>query len=434
MRRSVVRLIAAKELRDLVRDRRTVLLILVLPALVWLLFGLSGTLFALSLDKPTVVAVLGGDALPAGGAWPALVQGERFAPEFDTAKEAGGELVARPMTGDPAELLQSRRADAVLVVSPGLAADLDKREAKPAVKILQREGDAKSKATAKRLTAVVRAWEAKLREVRFQRAGLPPDFDRVLTIEDPQADKPKEKKLADELRDTFSRAFPFILVMWLVAGAIQPAVDITAGEKERGTMETLLISPAERGEIVYGKFLATTAFAFASVLWNVLWLTGAALALQAFLGFPVISLPGVVGCVVLAVPVAMLFSAVCIALGVFAKSTKEGQYYLIPLVLVTMPLAFWSMLPGVELSPATCCVPVTGPMLLQARLLSVGPDPIPWAYFAPVLASSALWVALALWLAVRQFKSESVLFRETAPGPANPFARLFRRKPKPIGQ
>jgi sodium transport system permease protein len=52
------------------------------------------------------------------------------------------------------------------------------------------------------------------------------------------------------------------------------SIDMTAGEKERGTMETLLISSAERTEIVAGKFAATTGFAFASVVWNVLWITG----------------------------------------------------------------------------------------------------------------------------------------------------------------
>ena len=105
-------------------------------------------------------------------------------------------------------------------------------------------------------------------------------------------------------------------------------------------METLLISPAERTEIVAGKFLATTAFAFASVVWNVLWLTGGALGLEAVLGFPILNLPGLIGCVILGLPLAMLFSAVCLALGVFARSTKEGQYYLMPLILFTMPLAF----------------------------------------------------------------------------------------------
>ncbi len=426
---SVVRLIAGKEFRDLIRDRRTVLLILVLPAVLYPLFLLAALLFVVSLaGQVTVVGVVNPDALT--GVPVPLIDGPAFAPGLDTTDEAvSPAAVVKTVTGDPRDALRSKEADVVLVLPATLAADLVARDRRPVVRILDRDGDEKSKLAAKRLGGVVRAWAAKLRERKFVAAKLPADFDKVLTIEDPQADKPKDKKAADELRDTFARIFPFILIMWLVAGAIQPAVDMTAGEKERGTMETLLISPAERSEIVVGKFLATTAFAYATVVWNVLWLTAGALIAERALGFQIISLPGVIGCMALGLPQAALFSAVCLALGVFAKSTKEGQYYLMPLILVTMPLAFWSMLPGTELSPATCWVPVTGPMLLQGRLLSVSGEAVPWAYFAPVLASSALWVALALALAVRQFKSEAVLFREGGPAWGNPFGRLFARRP-----
>src|SRR5206468_1225431 len=66
------------------------------------------------------------------------------------------------------------------------------------------------------------------------------------------------------------RVFPFVLVLWSLAGALYPAVDLCAGEKERGTMETLLISPAAREEIVYGKFLTIWVFSAATALLNLL--------------------------------------------------------------------------------------------------------------------------------------------------------------------
>jgi sodium transport system permease protein len=201
---------------------------------------------------------------------------------------------------------------------------------------------------------------------------------------------------------------------------------MTAGEKERGTMETLLISPAERSEIVFGKFLATTTFSFGSVLWNVLWLTIAALLTELFFGHPIVNLPGMAGCVILGLPLAMFFSAVCVSLGIYAKSTKEGQYYLLPLVLLTMPLAFWSMAPGAELTWDNFWVPVTGAMLFQQRLLSVDGDTIPWTYFIPTLTALVAWVCLALAFAIRQFHRESVLFRES-PSPELGWNVLRRR-------
>jgi|SRR5579883_2898255 len=434
MRWSVVRLITFRETRDLLRDRRTVLLILVLPAVLYPFFGLAAFLFAKTItEQQTVVGVVRGDQLPAGTArpggeppYPPLLVDGRLVEPADEPETDYGPIRVEPLTRDPDEALRERAVDVALVVPDGFAADLEAGR-KPTLKVMDRDGDERSKLAARRLTEIVRRWREKVREVKFTRAGLPKDFDAVFVLEDPQSKKPRAKKAADEIRDSFARVFPFILMMWLIAGAIQPAVDLTAGEKERGTMETLLISPAERTEVVAGKFLATTAFAFASVVWNVVWLTAGALGIQAVLGFPVLNLPGLIGCVALGVPLAMLFSAVCLALGVFARSTKEGQYYLMPLILFAMPLAFWSMMPGAELSPGKALIPVTGAMLLQQKFLAVTGDPVPWEYLGPVVGGLFVWVLLALWLAVRQFKNEAVLFRETGPEKVGLLARLFGR-------
>jgi sodium transport system permease protein len=433
MRWSVVRLITLRETHDLLRDRRTVMVILVLPAVLYPLFGLAALMMAKALtSQPTTVGVVGMDHLPTGAAdpsgkqppYPALFADGKFIPAFTASESDLGPLAVKPLTDDTEAELRSRGVDVALVIPDGFAKDLEAGR-KPTVRILNRDGDERSKLAAQRLTTIVRKWEDKVREAAFERRNLPKDLDKVFVVEDPLTKKPKEKKAADELRDVFARVFPFILMMWLVAGAIQPAVDVTAGEKERGTMETLLISPAERTEIVAGKFLATTGFAFASVVWNVIWLTGGALGTEWLLGFPIVNLPGLVGCVLLGLPLAMLFSAVCLALGVFARSTKEGQYYLMPLILLTMPLAFWSLIPGAELTPERSVIPVTGALLLQKKLLAVG-EPVPWEYLPPVVGGLFVWVLLALWLAVRQFKNEAVLFRESGPEKVGLLRRIFK--------
>ncbi|MGL4421421.1 MAG: hypothetical protein ACRCZF_12200, partial [Gemmataceae bacterium] len=154
------------------------------------------------------------------------------------------------------------------------------------------------------------------------------------------------------------------------------------------------------------------AFAFGSVLWNVLWLTAGGIALGQVFGFPIIYLPGLFGCVLLGIPLAMLFSAICLGLGIFARSTKEGQYYLMPLILFTMPLAFGSMMPGTELTTSNALIPVMGAMLFQQKLLAVSGDPTPWEMLLPILGSLFFCVALALVFATWQFCREGVLFRE----------------------
>jgi sodium transport system permease protein len=122
---------------------------------------------------------------------------------------------------------------------------------------------------------------------------------------------------------------------------------------------------------------------------------------------------GLLWSVALLVPLSAFFSAVCLAVGAYARSSKEGQYYLMPLFLITMPLIFLTLAPGVELSPFYSLVPVTGVALLMQRLMSAAAaEPSTWIYFLAVLAPIALYSWLALRWAIAQFKREDVLFRE----------------------
>lgn len=396
------------------------MLILILPIVLYPLFGSAGYLFARSMiGQESVIGVVGPEYLPvADQKWPALLNEERtiFLSQPQGENLTGG--APRVLILPEAEVeaaLQARKIDVAIVIPPDFGTALSGNTSKPKVLIKSREGDDKAKLALKRAQAILTGWEQELKKERFKRAGLSEDFDKPFLIEDPQQEKPLEKKAAEELRDTFVRMFPFILFVWLVAGAIQPAVDLTAGEKERGTMETLLISPASRAEIVLGKFTAVTLFGFASVIWNVIWLTVAGGVMSGVLGFAVINYLGMLACLILGLPIAMLFSAVSLALGVFARSTKEGQYYLMPLMLFTMPLGMWSLMPGTELTLGTSLVPVTGAMLLQQKILAVNGDPVPWGLVFPVLLSLTVVIAVSLFFAILQFQRESVLFRETGP-------------------
>jgi len=117
--------------------------------------------------------------------------------------------------------------------------------------------------------------------------------------------------------------------------------------------------------------------------------------------------------VVLSVPQSAFFSALALAIGAYARSSKEGQYYLMPLFVVTMPLAFLTMSPGIELNPLYSLIPVTGVALLMQKLATAQAlGDIPWAYFVPVLAPIGLYSWLALQWAIEQFNREAVLFRE----------------------
>jgi sodium transport system permease protein len=453
MRWPIVRLIWHRELRDLVRDRRWLFMLLGLPVLLYPAFGLVGLLFALAtIDQKTPVGVYGTENLPqprpnaplgptADVAWlaavprpglsvadlvaagavaeacarhttdPPLFAGDGFVSDFgDELRDLGALRVVRLDSPDRGPL-DAKQVHAILVIPIDFAEKL-RSGGRPAVEVLSREGDEISKLATKRLGNVLASYRRALRQARFMREGLPADFDQVFTVRDPDVGKRLIDRTLDELRDVLVKFLPFMLVMWSMAGALYPAIDLCAGEKERGTMETLLISPAGRAEIVAGKYLAVWLLAAVTALWNLIWMGGGALLGAAALGMPLIRPIGLFWCAVFVVPLAALYSGLCLALGVYARSTKEGQYYLMPIFLGTMPLVTLSLAPGIELNLGTSLIPITGACLLLQQLMQPSADITAGHYVIPVLGSLAACVGLALWWAEAQFRREDVLFRE----------------------
>jgi len=443
MRRSLVRLIAAREIRDLLRDRRTLLIILVLPALLYPAFVIVGLAFAVSmLEQKTVIGIVGAEHLPrakqhpeallAGGVlaleadrrWddPPLIEDGKFMSRFYRTEALSGQMELRLLASDDRGPLDGREVDAILVIPPNVMSDIENGK-RPELRILGRDGDETSKLAVTRVGAVVGRWREQVKVVRFARQGKPADFDEPVAIVDPEASKPVEIRTADELRDVLVKFLPFLLVMWTMAGALHPAIDLTAGEKERGTMETLLICPAGRTEIVAGKFVAVFVFSYMSALWNLLWMAAGAILLGLFLPTPILSFSGLGWTALLAAPLAALFSSLALGLGAFARSTKEGQYYLLPLMMLTLPLSMLALTPGLKLTPFLSAIPVSGLSLILQNLLAISGEPISvWSWLTGV-GSLVACVALTLTWASWQFRRESVLFR----GEEGPSLRAWLR-------
>ncbi len=471
MRWSIVQVIWMRELRDQLRDRRTILMIAVLPVLIYPLGGMGLMQLATGfLNQRYTVGLCGAEHLPPGTIRtsehparasamnlvltplspstsgsvaslatalalaqreqmnpPLLVQREdgsaRFLPGyFENAREADSlvvHLYPRPLQSLDEPLsavdrapLDSHQVDILLVI-PGNFEELLDEERRPTVLLLSRQGDDRSRMANNRLASVLNRWKERLKEARFLRHQLPPTFDEPITIKDPEREKSGAHRASEDLFDLLIRIFPFVLVLWSLAGALYPAVDLCAGEKERGTMETLLITPASREEIVWGKFLAIWVFSGATACLNLASMSVTTWQFSTQLAHDPLPMLAFVWCLVLILPLSAFFSALCLAIGAYARSSKEGQYYLMPLFLLTMPLIFLTLAPGVQLNPFYSMVPVTGVALLLQKLMTVGkPDPTLWLYFIPVLAPMIIYSWLALRWAIDQFNREEVLFRE----------------------
>lgn len=449
MRGSNVWVIFRREVRDQLRDRRTLFMIFVLPMLLYPIMGIGIAQLSVAFEqKPRIVVIVGVEHLPAD---PPLLNARHdgFDPAlFDEPADAGRLKVKLPDTAedwaDPRRrraLLRDGVADAVVTIPADIRARI---EAVGTVEIgaafdIARE---RGQVARDRLRGVLSHWERRIVAGRLQRDHQPAEYiDPIRMVDENVATK---EETGGSL---WARLFPFLLVMMSLTGAFYPAVDICAGEKERGTMETLLISPASRVEIVLGKFLTVLLASVATALLNLvsMGLTGLQLARQigtispsgGRLEGPMITPPtlaSAIWIVLLLIPLAVFFSALSLALAVLAKSMKEGQYYMTPLYLAAMPLIFLTLAPGVELNLFFSLVPITGVSLLL-RALMQGDYQVAVRFFLPVLIPTLLYGAIALRWAVDQFQSEAVLFREAEHFDLRSWVRhLFRDKePTPTG-
>jgi sodium transport system permease protein len=308
------------------------------------------------------------------------------------------------------QALLKRDIDAVLILWPGFDAKVQAGQL-GVVSILYDSVRPESGKARDRVSDIVRQYRIELQKQREKQRGLAVGFSTAVELQ--------SQNLATEQRKSgmlIGMLLPYMLILFSAMSGFYAAIDMTAGEKERGTMETLLISPAERSEIVLGKFFAVVMMGFGTAVWNVLLMVVAVAGVQLFFPHTLLSLPGLGACVLAALPLAMLIAACGLALGVFARSTKEGNYYMVPLFFVALPLSYWSMTPGMELDGFTSWVPVANALLLQQRLMAMRPDPFPWQHLPAVVVSLTLCIAIALRAAIRQFHRESVLFREAEVG------------------
>jgi sodium transport system permease protein len=427
MRWANVWVIFRREVRDQLRDRRTLFMIFVLPILLYPLLGIGIVQLSLKFEqKPRTVVVLGVEHLPES---PRLLneRGDGFdSALFDSPSDAERLKVRveqdKEYWGNPEhrrEALRTGEADAVVLIPPDLRNQIDDSRSLN-IPIAYDSADERSQITYLRVREVIARWNERIVLERLKRDQKPPSY--VEAVQPVAVDVASREESGGSV---WSRLFPFLLVMMALTGAFYPAVDLCAGEKERGTMETLLISPASRTEIVIGKFLTVVLASVMTALLNLasMGLTGVQLAHLVSSVMPAGSkqVPSVTlqpptllsafWMIVLLIPLSGFFSAVCLALAVLAKSMKEGQYYMTPLYLVALPLIFMSMAPGVELDLFYSLVPITGVSLLLKALMQ-HEYAVARHYFLAVLVSTIVYGAVALRWAIDQFQREGVLFRE----------------------
>jgi sodium transport system permease protein len=212
-------------------------------------------------------------------------------------------------------------------------------------------------------------------------------------------------------RNMLALFLPYVVILMCFAGAIYPAIDLGAGEKERGTLETLLVTPADRIELVLGKFLVITLGALTAAMLNIASLTVTmklGLLAEAAVSGLELDPKAIILSAVLMLPVAALFASVLLALSIFAKTFKEAQSYTAPINMAIIVPAFFSMIPGIELTIPLALVPLVN---VSLALKEAWAGIFQWDCLAVLVVSSAVYAAAALVFCVKWFQREEVLFR-----------------------
>jgi len=211
-----------------------------------------------------------------------------------------------------------------------------------------------------------------------------------------------------------ARFLPYFLILISISGSSVAAVDLVAGEKERGTLETILVSAASRMELVLGKFLAVITISLLTVLLNLasIFFSFRHLVSQAAAETVAIQIPfgSLFLILILMVPMIIFFAAIVFSFSTYARNMKESYSYTQPLMIVAMLLSLISALPAIETTLGMTLIPVINVSLMIKDIMM---GDLNLSLFMTTLISTCILVVLAVSYSIKLFSREDILFRTT---------------------
>jgi sodium transport system permease protein len=400
-----IAVIFKKEFKDILRDRRTIMMMVVLPILLIYVFmnlsiSLSRSQTRKAEEKTLKVALIKKENV------------ETFRSILEKQKNI---TIKENIDADQInDLIQAEELDFVIVFDR----EFDRKViARTSGKVdLFFKGSGENKIAKRRIRSALKEYEEKLLSLRLQDLNNQyEDLELDRSFVEPL--KVNEKDLAtqkEKIGESLGGLVPYFFIIFCFLGAMYPAIDLGAGEKERATIETLLTSPASRMQIVLGKFFVITCTGLISALISILALY---LALKQAKGLPKGALEGILHIVEfksigllfsLLGPVCVFFAAVLLSISIFARSFKEAQSIMTPMnILVIFPV-FIGLFPGIKLNTTTALIPVLNVSLATKEIIS---GTIKTGLLLEVYVSLFVLAALSLVFCAQWFKREEVIFR-----------------------
>lgn len=422
-----IKAIYSKELIEILRDRRTLIAMVVVPIALYPLL-IIGSVHLLSIQSSRRAAT------------PITIAVQRIAEQPDRAAQPDGFIqqiienmrirYSQQVKSDPSDVDAAHNLESVERMSVELVADASSAVAEGAypvgvivsqtpsgidgydhfdITLKCDRAELRSQSACERVSELLED-AGKVLTTRFlNQTGIPEKAVHPIAVNVTNVATPQ--KIGGMVLGSI---VPLVLVLMTITGAIYPAIDLTAGERERGTLETIMACPVPAVELITGKYLVVATIAMIGATLN-LASVGATLYFGGFtaaLSETATELPIAVLPVILLslIPFALLFAAVMVAVCSYARTFKEAQNYIMPVILAALIPGGVAALPGTSFDGVNTVVPVMN-MVLLARELLLGH--YEWAKIAAVLISTSLYAAASVIIASRVFSTESVVFADS---------------------
>lgn len=397
MRTKIVKQIFKKEMIDILRDKKTIFMMIILPLLLYpiLMVGAS-SIMSMSINKMEQTTVnIAFNNNPSDN----LINILNKTNEDDEAK------VHIIKVDDYKEALDNETLDAYV--------EINENNDIQSYKIYTNSSKNNSYTAEKRIKEALDEYKEEIVEMNLVQEGL--DAQKTLEpITYETLDIAKNEEIAGNI---LGQILPFILIIGVLLGSIYPAIDVMAGEKERGTLETLFTLPISNLELVMGKYMAVSFCAVVTAFLNIIsilisigFMTLTA-GIANEMGMPKFDFtqmifPGIITMICIGL-FAMVVSAISMCVCSLAKSFKDAQNYITPVMLIIMIPSYVSMIPNIELDGFTSTIPVVNISLLIKSVLSFKFD---LNLIAIVFVSNFAFMILSVLLLSKMFNSEEILF------------------------
>jgi len=387
-----------KELTDVLRDRRTLFFMIAMPVIVMPLIFIGSLKFQEYQNKKSEEKILN----------IAIVNESDDIQIRDYILNQKGVNLIENIDADSLEKgIKSDSLQGGLYIGKNFLNNISTNQM-GAVEIYYKSSDLMSKAK-KRINNALDQYKNEVVAGRLLRFDIDKNLLEPLQIIDKDMSTKKET-----IGKALGGLVPYMLVIFIFLGAMYPAIDLGAGEKERGSLETLLSSPATKFEITLGKLMVVSLTGLVSGLISVVGITAPmyfidnipdqikSTVLEIISPFMIISV------IFLMIPIAIFFASMLLSISFYARSFKEAQSLMGPLnIIIIVPLML-TLGPGIEIDHITALIPLINVGLLTKEILAGSVEPI---YFIETLSSLLFFAAIGIRFSVYWFNKENTIFR-----------------------